>query len=260
MNPFLLFCALGGLKKTVALLVSVLGFLIFTSTLRSQQPTSEPQPVRTQTLVPQHAPGEADRVISLLNGWVTILNVMVTIVIAISAGSTIYQNWRVRKDGERIKIELMAQVEKDLNALKETYELVSLKPPEEILQEARREYEPPIALLRQWVEAQYTELTSAMSTANAELKTNSEASMAALSNLRGELLQRPTKDSVLQEVDRKYKSPVDLQESTLRKVLNAFLEMKNLSNEERTSISNALTTAPVVLPNSPSDKSRSDVA
>ena len=60
---------------------------------------------------------------------------------------------------------------------------------------------------------------------------------------RKELVAAISKEIILQEVSERYQFPASLQETMLRKVLDAFLRLKNLSDDERRSISEALVAA-----------------
>lgn len=128
--------------------------------------------------------GDVDRLLGTLNVWVMILAIFVTVVIAASAFNVINQYYQAGKFGERVKADLIAQMEKEISALKETYKLVELKPPTEILKEAQKDYMPIFETLRAIVERQNLELNSTINKTYAELSASIDLNQKLIEELR----------------------------------------------------------------------------
>jgi hypothetical protein len=185
-----------------------------------------------------------DHFINSLTCWATILGIFVTGVIIASSLNIVNQYIQVRKQGEKLTAELKSQLEKEINDLKEKYNLSTLEKPDMIFEKIRNEFAPQIELHRSIIERNYKELSSLYSDASFQNKTSHEeirriiADMKA--DMKADISKISSKDTILHEINEKYKSALDLQENTLRKVLDAFLKIKNISNEERNAISNEL--------------------
>src|SRR5882757_2896383 len=85
--------------------------------------------------------GDVDHIISTLGAWVTTLGIFSTVVVGLSAINFFAQMNQARRFGEEIKRDLLAQVDKELQALKERYGLAAIKPPDEIKNEMRAEFD-----------------------------------------------------------------------------------------------------------------------
>lgn len=188
------------MSKTLWLCIIGTGFVVIvsTATAAAQQAVASPS-----------SPGELERIIATLTWWVTILGIFATVVITASALNIVNQIYQARKFADSTKSELRAEVQRDLHELKEAYQLSALKPPQEILNEARREYDPLIEALRGTVQRFYSELEAKITQVTAENERRRN----------------------------------EVEEALLRKVLNAFIQVKNLSDEERRAVAEALKAA-----------------
>ena len=127
---------------------------------------------------------DVNHILSTLNIWVMILAIFVTVVIAASAFNIFNQYYQAGKFGERVKADLVAQMDKELSQLKETYKLVQLKPPAEILKDAHNEYMPLLELIRATAERQYIELNSALTKSHSELQSAIELNKQLIEEMR----------------------------------------------------------------------------
>jgi hypothetical protein len=135
--------------------------------------------------------GDLDHIIGTLNFWVMTLAIFVTVVIAASAFNVVNQYYQAGKFGERVKADLVAQMEKELSVLKETYKLVELKPPAEIIKEAQSDYMPLLENLRAAAQRQYIELNSTMNKAHSDLAASIEFNRKLIDDLRGTKIEVP---------------------------------------------------------------------
>lgn len=160
--------------------------------------------------------------IDVIIAWAAIMTLLVTIIVGIMAFN-LYRQWREAR-------ELVDGMSSQVKALEERYQLARLKSPEEILREARFEFDP-----------QMRELTR-------HLHRYSEEGLKGVADLRGDFELR------IKAIDERQKSQSDVERGIFRQVLNAFLEVKNLSDAERTAISRALSSSnpSVVIVPSPS--------
>jgi hypothetical protein len=152
--------------------------------------------------------------IEWLGTWATMISVIVTLVIGFSV-LTSYVQFRQAQDHVA---QMQKQVEKAANDFKSS----GLKPPDEIVKEVQSLYDPLIDVLRARIERTQTDLRR------------------DVDELRQLLAQSPSRDSILREVETRFRNPVDLEETILRKVLDAFLRVQNLSQPEQMAISEAL--------------------
>jgi hypothetical protein len=113
-----------------------------------------------------------------------ILAIFVTVVIAASAFNIFSQYYQAGKFGERVKADLIAQMDKEITQLKETYKLVQLKPPAEILKDAQNDYMPLLEMIRAAVERQHLELNSAMTKSHSELQAAIELNKQLIEEMR----------------------------------------------------------------------------
>jgi len=127
---------------------------------------------------------DVNHILSTLNIWVMILAIFVTVVIAASAFNIFNQYYQAGKFGERVKADLIAQMDKEITQLKETYKLVQLKPPAEILKDAQNDYMPLLEMIRAAVERQHLELNSAMTKSHSELQAAIELNKQLIEEMR----------------------------------------------------------------------------
>lgn len=185
-------------------------------------------------------PIDANQMLGILDTWIAILGILVTVLLGITAFNILNQY----REAKKYKADLMTQVEKEIRQLKETYNLSDLKSPELILQAAQNLFDRDLEFIRQRME----ELRSEIDRKDLELKATIESGDSTLRNsvdfILKTLSETPTRDSILQEVSQRYQPPANLQQIVLRHVLDAFLRLKNISDDERESISAVLTVNP----------------
>jgi hypothetical protein len=138
---------IGSLSSGFALLFFVRGAMAFQQNVATPATNSQSAPV-----------GELERVIGMLTVWVAVLGIFSSVVVVVSAINIVSQIYQARKVGEKIKNELLQQMESEIADLKEKYKLAVLKPPVEILDEIRREYDPLIESVRQLAEREFEEI------------------------------------------------------------------------------------------------------
>ena len=149
-----------------------------------------------------------------LGAFATIMSVVVMIVVGFSALTAYLQFKQSQEALDRMK-DQVTKVEND-------YKLSQLKPPDQIVSEVQALYDPQVMVLRgslEWMQKEFGR---------------------QLQDIEKLLAQAASKDSILREVETRFKDPKDLEEVILRKVLDAFLRVQNLSQSEQQSISEAL--------------------
>lgn len=151
--------------------------------------------------------------IEALAVYAALLTVLVTAVAVIMTFNAWAQG-QVAKESTSQAKESVSQIRDEVQRLKAEYKLASLKAPDEIVADARKEYDPLFERLRIQIER---------------------------SNQDAEKESRETRDLIdtkLRETEDRIRS--ETAEIVFRSVLNAFLEVRALSNEERKAISSAL--------------------
>lgn len=198
----------------------------------------------------------ADRIMDTVNLWATVVGILSALAIGAAAVNVIYQIYQVRKTGENLTNELITRMEKEIQTLKETYKLSAMKTPAEIIADARQDYEPMIAVVRNLIDHLRID-----SEAKADEVTKDLASLRELVNserarLRAEMIEKEmgttkyvqeqvgSATRFIQEQVAAFRLPTDLEETLLRKVLNAFIRVQALSDDERRAISDALSATP----------------
>jgi hypothetical protein len=92
------------------------------------------------------------------------------------------------RQGKHITESLVLRTEAELRALEQKYHLAVLKPPHEILddarKEARRDYEPLIEALRSDLQKSYTDISQRLIDHASQTKTSQENSLRELHRLR----------------------------------------------------------------------------
>lgn len=166
-----------------------------------------------------------------LGMWVNVIAIMVAVVtlivtgvIGIAAFNMIAQYRQAHEFAERVETQLVTKMEKELAVLKETYKLVSLKPPGEILEDARKEFEPLIEAIRRGAE---------------RLSLDLEEGRRQTDELRKEVAR--TYETAAREIETRYRALYDSQQGILPRVLNAFMQVGTLTEHDRKSISRSLT-------------------
>lgn len=79
-----------------------------------------------------------------------------------------------------------------------------------------------------------------MNEKDSNLKLSLERMRESVSELNERIAKVPNKAAILQEVSDRYQPPSNLRETLLRQVLDAFLRLKDITQEETESISAVL--------------------
>jgi hypothetical protein len=154
------------------ILLAVLGLALASATLAyAQAPSAGGEP------------GPYQNVISALNIWVSILSLMVTTVIGLTAFGMVY-HYRQADDTRK---SLVTDYEKRVLELEKRYNLSALKRPDEILGDARKEYESLLAELRRLFISEVERLERTMKGAESQLSRFESEMTHSLSEVRGEI-------------------------------------------------------------------------
>lgn len=123
-------------------------------------------------------------ILTTLNIWVTILSIFLAIALA-SVGIMSFVQYR---QGKHITESLVLKTEAELRALEQKYHLAVLKPPHEILDDARKEvrrdYEPLIEALRSDLKKSYAEMNQRLNDHAAHAKTTHDNNLRELRRLQ----------------------------------------------------------------------------
>lgn len=96
-----------------------------------------------------------DHLLTAMTIWLGICAIIVTIIISVAAFYVWHQYRRANDLGKEMKDDLIRKMDKEIQELMERYNLRSLKPPDAILEEARKEYEPRIEQVRSLVKTSF---------------------------------------------------------------------------------------------------------
>lgn len=166
--------------------------------------------------------------LSTLNVWVAWIGAIMAglsilfMVLLAAAGSSIYLHYR---QGAKAVEEAGARIDKKLAEFEKTHDIAKLETPDKIREDMRRELEPRIEAVRARMQNHDEHFTSKIDGIAKEIQ-----------SLEDQLTKRLTIEQMLVEMDKKYRPPQDLQEKLLGRVLDAFLQVKELNAEEREAI------------------------
>src|ERR1022692_57930 len=138
--------------------------------------------------------------------WLGVFGTMISIIVTVVIGFSVLTSYVQFKQGQEYLAQARSEAEKAAAAFKSS----GLKPPDEIVREVESLYDPRIEQLRAGLERMQTD------------------TRRELEEIRQLVVQSASMDAVLREVERKFRDPKDLEETILRKVLDAFLRVKNL--------------------------------
>lgn len=180
--------------------------------------------------------------LSVLGVIVGILSLIVAVVVLIFAGGTIFQ---LRREREVIR-DLEAQYKKKLATLGGEY-----LPPAELLEKAQQQAESVSKKIRETYDPRIDDIRVLLAKLRAEqeqwsgeqLKQRNIHTREIASNMsefRSEIRRKPDINTVLVHIGEKYRTPRDLEGGLLRKVLNAFIKVSSIPQEELKAITKEL--------------------
>ena len=144
------------------------------------------------------ASAELEGIIGTLNVWVTMLSLLVTVVIGFTAIGMIYHY----RQADETRKSLVTDYEKRILDLEQRYQLAALRKPEEILEAARRDYEPHLREVRTLLMREIDRLESSVRKVNSELAESEERVTHVVTEVRSKVAMLIAVDAATRDGSR----------------------------------------------------------